>query len=241
MTDEIVELYLEMLLHSCKRELTGIVSKSISEIEQPDIVLKMREAHPVLDALSAAIGLCQRDSQCLNPKESQFLWFQLLDSFSEPLKNCTEAKIRAAGQDPTEDIYCSSDTFMCLPAGNNQVFPLFPKKVLFRQYEYSVLDMQPISNMIALAISFPHYEILNHLQRPQKSLHIETVPPLKLSLPAIYHEKIQKRTSLVGESSKHSDRTEKPQKIWQMKEPRLKKNQGTGFCQSQAYLIRTDN
>lgn len=66
------------------------------------------------------------------------------------------------------------------------------------------------------------YEILNNLQKAQKSFHIETVPPLKLAPPAIYHEKIQKRTTSVGEPSKHSVRTQKPQKIWQMKEQKSK-------------------
>jgi hypothetical protein len=66
------------------------------------------------------------------------------------------------------------------------------------------------------------YEILNNLQKAQKSLHIETVPPLKLSPPAIYHEKIQKRTILAGEASKHSARSQKPQKMWQMKEQKSK-------------------
>jgi hypothetical protein len=46
----------------------------------------------VLDALRAAIGLCQRNSQRLNPEESQSLWFQLLDSFSEPLKKLYGSK-----------------------------------------------------------------------------------------------------------------------------------------------------
>jgi hypothetical protein len=75
------------------------------------------------------------------------------------------------------------------------------------------------------AMIFPlQFEMLNNLQKAQKSFHIETVPPLKLSPPAIYHEKIQKRVSLVGESSRHSVRSEKQQKIWQMKEPKSKKS-----------------
>jgi len=62
------------------------------------------------------------------------------------------------------------------------------------------------------------YEILSNLQKGQKSFHIETVPPLKLAPPAIYHEKIQKRTTSVGEPSKHLVRSQNPRKIWQMKE-----------------------
>uniref|UniRef100_A0A0E0CER7 Uncharacterized protein n=1 Tax=Oryza meridionalis TaxID=40149 RepID=A0A0E0CER7_9ORYZ len=303
---------INLFISSVENAFSGIASKSISEIEQPDIVLKMSEAHPVLDALRAAIGLCQRNSQRLNPEESQSLWFQLLDSFSEPLKKlygskdvngkgvrsngsetlnrqpkdkgfsrktrisvyqrCLNALRRVfsqfvgeiieamAGHIPlpaimgkllsdngsqefgdfklvihrmlsmylyekrileTAKSVIEDDSFYTLSLLKRGVCHGFAPqifKVLFQQYEYSVVDMQLISN-----VSLNKYEILNHLQRPQ-SLHIETVPPLRLSPPAIYHEKIQKRTTSVGESSKHSVRTEKPQRIWQMKEPRSKRS-----------------
>ncbi|CAD6252061.1 unnamed protein product [Miscanthus lutarioriparius] len=79
------------------------------------------------------------------------------------------------------------------------------------------------------------YEILNNLQKAQKSFHIETVPPLKLAPPAIYHEKIQKRTTSVGETSKHSVRSQKPQKIWQMKEQKSKQT-GSRHPQKSSFL-----
>ncbi|XP_021314780.1 uncharacterized protein LOC8055060 isoform X2 [Sorghum bicolor] len=77
---------ISLFISSVENTFSGVTSKSISEIKQLDIVLEMSEAHPVLDALHASIGLCQRNSQRLDPEESQSLWFQLLDSFSEPLK-----------------------------------------------------------------------------------------------------------------------------------------------------------
>ncbi|KAL5199338.1 hypothetical protein ABZP36_020541 [Zizania latifolia] len=382
-----------LFISSVENAFSGIVSKSISEIDQPDIVLKISEAYPVLDALRAAIGLCQRNSQRLNPEESQFLWFQLLDSFSEPLKklygsnDVNEKGTRPKGSETTNgqpkdkgfsqktrisayqrclnalrrvfsqfvgEIIEAMAGHIPLPAimakllsdNGSQEFGDF-KLVIHRMlsmylYEKRILETaksvieddsfytlsllkrgvchgfapqtfvccicncslskesaisairvfscghathlqceseqsksssnrdskdgcpiclstsntqarnkSPISEN-GLAKHFraesevshgtyhthetdhversrglqqmSRYEILNHLQKPQKSLHIESVPPLRLSPPAIYHEKIQKRTTLVGESSKHSGRTEKPQKIWQMKEPRSKKS-----------------
>ncbi|XP_039848297.1 uncharacterized protein LOC120707318 isoform X2 [Panicum virgatum] len=77
---------ISVFISSVENTSSGVASKSTSETKQPDIALEMNEAHPVLDALHASIGLCQRNSQRLDPEESQSLWFQLLDSFSEPLK-----------------------------------------------------------------------------------------------------------------------------------------------------------
>uniref|UniRef100_A0A453SZ63 Vacuolar protein sorting-associated protein 8 central domain-containing protein n=1 Tax=Aegilops tauschii subsp. strangulata TaxID=200361 RepID=A0A453SZ63_AEGTS len=77
---------ISQFITSVENAFSQISSKGSSEIEQPAIVLKTNEAHPVLDALRSSIGLCQRNSQNSDPKKSQSLWFQLLDSFSEPLK-----------------------------------------------------------------------------------------------------------------------------------------------------------
>uniref|UniRef100_A0A0D9VBL8 RING-type domain-containing protein n=1 Tax=Leersia perrieri TaxID=77586 RepID=A0A0D9VBL8_9ORYZ len=381
---------ISLFIASVENAFSGIASKSISRIEQPDI-LNMSEAHPVLDALRAAIGLCQRNSQRLNPEESQSLWFQLLDSFSEPLKRLYVSKdvkqigVRPSGNETSNrlpkdkglrrktrisayqrclnalrrvfsqfvgEIIEAMAGHIPLPAimgkllsdNGSQEFGDF-KLVIHRMlsmYLYekriletakSVIEDDSFSTLSLLKRGVCHgfaphnfvccicncslskesaisavrvfscghathlqceseqskssnsdskdgcpvclstsntqaqnkspisengvgkhfgaesdishgtyhthetdhversrglqqmsrYEILNHLQRTQNSLHIETVPPLRLSPPAIYHEKIQKRTTLVGESSKHSVRTGKPQKIWQM-EPRSKKS-----------------
>ncbi|WOK95317.1 hypothetical protein Cni_G04024 [Canna indica] len=63
------------------------------------------------------------------------------------------------------------------------------------------------------------FEILSNLQKTEKSLRTDALPQLRLSPPAIYHEKIQQRTnSLIGEPSVTSLKNEKPNKRWQLKE-----------------------
>uniref|UniRef100_A0ACD5Z2U5 Uncharacterized protein n=2 Tax=Avena sativa TaxID=4498 RepID=A0ACD5Z2U5_AVESA len=375
---------------SVENLFSSIASKSISEIERPDIVLKMSEAHPVLDALRSSVGLCQRNSQRLDPEESQLLWFQLLDSFSDPLKKLYGNKIvngkgcRPKGCETTNghptgkgfsqqmvnsvhqrclntlrrvfsqfvgEIIEAMAGYIPLPAimakllsdNESQEFGDF-KLVIHRMlsmylYEKRILETAKsvieddsfyslsllkrgvchgfapqtfvccvcncslskedaisavrvfscghathlhceseqskssnkdskdgcpiclsmsntqaqnkssilsenglgkypvVETEVSYGIHHNHetehvdrsrglqqmsrFEMLNNLQKAQ-SFHIETVPPLKLSPPAIYHEKIQKRVSIVGESSRHSVRSEKTQKIWQMKEPKSK-------------------
>ncbi|XP_044411244.1 uncharacterized protein [Triticum aestivum] len=233
-------------------------SKSISEIEQPDIVLNMSEAHPVLDVLRSSIGLCQRNSQRLDPEESQLLWFQLVDSFSDPLKKLYGSKVVngkgcwSVGGETTNghqtgkgfsQKMVNSAYQRCLNT-LRRVFSQFVGEIIEAMAGYIPLpaimakllsdngsqefgDFKlVIHRMLSMYLYEKRilFEILNNLQKGQKSFHIETVPPLKLSPPAIYHEKIQKRVSLVGESSRHSVRSEKPQKIWHMKEPKSKKS-----------------
>ncbi|CAN6226951.1 unnamed protein product [Urochloa humidicola] len=376
---------ISLFISSVENSFSGVASRSISETKQPDIVLEMSEAHPVLDALRASIGLCQRNSQRLDPEESQSLWFQLLDSFSEPLKklygskDLNEKSARSKGREaPTEHLKGKGLSqqmrisakqrslnvlrkifsqfvgetieamagYIPLPAimakllsdNGSQEFGDF-KLVIHRMlsmylYEKRILEtaksvieddsfytlsllkrgvchgfapqtfvccicncslskegaisairlfscghathlqceseQSRSSNReskdgcpVCLSTSntqarnkspmfdnglvkysgaelegshgthqthevdhaersrglqyMSRYEILSNLQKEQKPFHIETVPPLKLAPPAIYHEKIQKRTTLVGEPSKHSVRSQKPQKIWQMK------------------------
>jgi hypothetical protein len=48
-------------------------------------VMKKKEVNDIVDIVRACIQLCQRNSPRLNPEESESLWFQLLDSFCEPL------------------------------------------------------------------------------------------------------------------------------------------------------------
>lgn len=394
---------ISLFISSVESTFSGVASKSISEIKQPDIVLEMSEAHPVLDALHASIGLCQRNSQRLDPEESQSLWFQLLDSFSEPLKklygikdvngkgvksNWSEASmehlkekglsqqmristkqkclnvLRKVFSQCVGEIIEAMAGYIPLPAimakllsdNGNQEFGDF-KLVIHRMlsmylYEKRILETAKSvieddsfytlsllkrgvchgfapqtfvccicncslskegaisavrlfscghathlqceseqtrsSNQeskegcpVCLSMSdtqarskspmfenglmkysgaehevshgmyqihevdhaersrglqqMSRYEILNNLQKAQKSFHIETVPPLKLAPPAIYHEKIQKRTTSVGETSKHSVRSQKPQKIWQMKEKKSKEA-GSHHPQKSSFL-----
>ncbi|KAF7138427.1 hypothetical protein RHSIM_Rhsim07G0000300 [Rhododendron simsii] len=44
-----------------------------------------KEVNDIREILHACIGLCQRNTPRLDPEESESLWFQLLDSFCEPL------------------------------------------------------------------------------------------------------------------------------------------------------------
>ncbi|TVU33578.1 hypothetical protein EJB05_25403, partial [Eragrostis curvula] len=318
---------INLFISSVENTFSDVASKSISTTKEPDILLEMPEAHPVLDALRASIGLCQRNSQRLDPEESQSLWFQLLDSFSEPLKklyaskDANEKYARSKGNEaPIEqpkgkgrsqqlrisskkcclnalrkifskfvgEIIEAMAGYIPLPAimakllsdNGSQEFGdfklvihrmlsmyLYEKRILSEQSrssnreskdgcpvclstsntqarnkstisENGLVDYSGSENEVSHGTHHIHeadhaersrglqhmsrYEILNNLQKGQKSLHIETVPPLKLSPPAIYHEKIQKRAVLTGEPSKHSARSQKPQKIWQMKEQKSK-------------------
>ncbi|WVZ90880.1 hypothetical protein U9M48_037136 [Paspalum notatum var. saurae] len=381
---------INLFISSVENTFSDVASKSIHETKQPDIVLQMSEAHPVLEVLHASIGLCQRNSQRLDPEESQSLWFRLLDSFSEPLKKLYGSKAvngkgsRSKGSEaPIEHLkekgslqqmrisvkqrclnvlrkifsQCVGEIieamagYIPLPAimakllsdNGSQEFGdfklvihrmlsmyLYEKRILETaksvieddsfytlsllkrgvchgiapqtfvccicncslskegaisairlfscghathlqceseqsrssnheskdgcpvclstsnmqsqnkspMFENGLMKYSGIEHEVSHGIHQVHesdhadrsrglqqmsrYEILNSLQKEQKSLHIETVPPLKLAPPAIYHEKIQKRGTSVGEPSKHSTRSQKPQKIWQMKEQKSK-------------------
>ncbi|PIA34901.1 hypothetical protein AQUCO_03700277v1, partial [Aquilegia coerulea] len=72
-------------------------SRSYSEKQLLEVVLRIEEVNAVRDILHSSIGLCQRNSQRLDPEESEFLWFQLLDSFCEPLRDPSDAKIVSRG------------------------------------------------------------------------------------------------------------------------------------------------
>ncbi|MCD9644546.1 hypothetical protein HAX54_032806 [Datura stramonium] len=48
-------------------------------------ILSKKEVTDILNILRTCIGLCQRNSPRLDPDEAESLWFQLLDSFCEPL------------------------------------------------------------------------------------------------------------------------------------------------------------
>ncbi|ONK64159.1 uncharacterized protein A4U43_C07F22710 [Asparagus officinalis] len=67
------------------------------------------------------------------------------------------------------------------------------------------------------------FEILRNLQNPQKSLHVDALPQLRLSPPAIYHEKIQKGVGLSGgETSSGAAKDDKSNKRWQLKDVKAK-------------------
>ena len=68
------------------------------------------------------------------------------------------------------------------------------------------------------------FEILSNLQKAQQSFQVDSLPQLRLSPPAIYHEKVRKKgaSSVMGETSDTSIKSEKPNKRWQLRELRSK-------------------
>ncbi|KAL2336271.1 hypothetical protein Fmac_010717 [Flemingia macrophylla] len=67
------------------------------------------------------------------------------------------------------------------------------------------------------------FEILSSLQKNQRFMQIENLPPLKLAPPALYHEKVSRVTDFLnGESSNSSSATEKQNRNKQNRELRVK-------------------
>lgn len=56
-------------------------------------ILSKKEVTDILEILRTCIGLCQRNSPRLEPDEAESLWFQLLDSFCEPLMDSHDHSI----------------------------------------------------------------------------------------------------------------------------------------------------
>ncbi|XP_009594307.1 uncharacterized protein [Nicotiana tomentosiformis] len=75
---------------------TAVESKhSDAAPEHFKATLSKKEVTVILDILRTCIGLCQRNSPRLDPDEAESLWFQLLDSFCEPLMDSHDhSKIR---------------------------------------------------------------------------------------------------------------------------------------------------
>ncbi|KAM4105265.1 hypothetical protein ACJW30_06G219100 [Castanea mollissima] len=67
------------------------------------------------------------------------------------------------------------------------------------------------------------FEILTNLQKDQRLVQIEHVPPLRLAPPAVYHERVKKGTDIfTGESSNSLEKIEKQSKSKQLRELRVK-------------------
>ncbi|KAL1535637.1 vacuolar protein sorting-associated protein 8 [Salvia divinorum] len=67
------------------------IQKAFS-VDNLNALLKKKVVAEILDIVQACIGLCQRNSPRLQPEESESLWFQLLDSFCEPLMDSGNAR-----------------------------------------------------------------------------------------------------------------------------------------------------
>ncbi|MQM01059.1 hypothetical protein Taro_033803, partial [Colocasia esculenta] len=89
-----------LLATAVEEALSDTSSRSLCFMELLDRSLKMDEAchlcprnvSSVFDTLHSAIGLCQRNTQRLDPLESELLWFRLLDSYCEPLRELYDHK-----------------------------------------------------------------------------------------------------------------------------------------------------
>ncbi|XP_073114052.1 uncharacterized protein [Elaeis guineensis] len=96
---------IDFLVAAVEHSSSEIMSSNINEMTQLHYVLQINEVVSVHDVLHTAIGLCQRNTQRLDPQESESLWFRLLDSttnfrssFSEPLKRFYGNKEVSEGQ-----------------------------------------------------------------------------------------------------------------------------------------------
>lgn len=66
---------------------------SYTVVDNLNALLKKKVVAEILDIVHACIELCQRNSPRLQPEESESLWFQLLDSFCEPLMDSGNARV----------------------------------------------------------------------------------------------------------------------------------------------------
>ncbi|KAK6285862.1 hypothetical protein POUND7_012041 [Theobroma cacao] len=128
-----------------------------------------------------------------------------------PKKNTQKSRNKSA---LTENSLVSTLPSRTLPAQGSTLYP----------HESDALDnshgLQQISR----------FEILSNLQKDQRLAQIEILPQLKLAPPAIYHEKVKKRSELLaGESSSHLGAIEKPSKSKQLRELKLKGSSSLRF------------
>ncbi|KAF9600812.1 hypothetical protein IFM89_012551 [Coptis chinensis] len=86
-----------MLNYAVEKIVADNSSSSYSEMQLFNSVLKIEEVTVVRETLHSSIGICQRNSKRLDPEESEFLWFQLLDSFCEPLRDPSDDKVVSKG------------------------------------------------------------------------------------------------------------------------------------------------
>lgn len=93
---------------------------------------------------------------------------------------------------------------------------------------YSLIQLQLFITILLALLTYScmtssQFDILNNLQK-NKSLHIDILPQLRLTPPAIYHEKVQKGP--VSSTRELQDTTLKKEKKsikrWQLKEPKSK-------------------
>lgn len=93
---------------------------------------------------------------------------------------------------------------------------------------YSLIQLQLFITLLLALLTYScmtssQFDILNNLQK-NKSLHIDILPQLRLTPPAIYHEKVLKGPA--SSTRELQDTTlkkeKKSMKRWQLKEPKSK-------------------
>ncbi|XP_071937451.1 uncharacterized protein [Coffea arabica] len=89
--------------------LEASIGPSDSRPKHFNSILKEEEVNDILDILHSCIGLCQRNSPRLDPHESEYLWFQLLDSFCLPLMDSCSSKTRSIHQQDMEVLEVKQD------------------------------------------------------------------------------------------------------------------------------------
>ncbi|CAA0827177.1 transducin family protein / WD-40 repeat family protein [Striga hermonthica] len=81
-----------LLILSNLGEKFVVLGSEIQEANSLNDILNKKVVADILDIVHACVGLCQRNSPRLNPEESEFLWFQLLDFFCEPLMDSRDTR-----------------------------------------------------------------------------------------------------------------------------------------------------
>ncbi|CDP20470.1 unnamed protein product [Coffea canephora] len=89
--------------------LEASIGPSDSRPKHFNSILKEEEVNDILDILHSCSGLCQRNSPRLDPHESEYLWFQLLDLFCLPLMDSCSSKTRSIHQEDIEVLEVQQD------------------------------------------------------------------------------------------------------------------------------------
>ncbi|KAK8969694.1 hypothetical protein KSP40_PGU002021 [Platanthera guangdongensis] len=102
---------IELLVSAVVDKFSDFPSRKFSEKDQLADVLELTEALAVCDVLHASVGLCQRNTQRLDQRESESLWFRLFDSFSAPLKRFCSSKEVPEGENNHGKMIAGSKIF----------------------------------------------------------------------------------------------------------------------------------
>ncbi|KAJ7963418.1 vacuolar protein sorting-associated protein 8-like [Quillaja saponaria] len=162
-------------------------------------------------------------------------------------KNSSRASIRVFNCGHASHLHCEALENDSSSRGTSSGCPVcMPNKKSQRSRNKSVLAENGLVNNFSAGRQQPHgstiyphesdlaeipyghqqisrFEMLSKIQKDQKIIQIENLPHLRLAPPAVYHEKVNKVTSLLtGESSNNGAVIERPSKSRQHLELRIK-------------------